>query len=96
MKENIQNRIKDVLDKNGISIEVIERKIINYYSLPNEKVKYPFDINGIYFWDYWNETNYDGVEYSFNVYIDDELEHHGLTENELNKFIGNLLLCELL
>lgn len=96
MKENIQNKIKKVLDKNGIAIEVIEKNIINCYGLPNEEIKYPFDINGIEFSDYWNETNYDNVEYRFNVYVDNELEHHSLTEDELNKFIGNLLLCELL
>ena len=39
----MDEKLRKLLDKYEIGIEMIERKVINYYFLENSDIKFPFD-----------------------------------------------------
>lgn len=86
----MDEKLRKLLDKYEIGIEMIERKVINYYFLENSDIKFPFDIPSNYE-DRLFEADYDDVEYLFNVYVEGELSLRNITEEELNAFFKDLL-----
>lgn len=86
----MDEKLRKLLDKYGVGIEMVERKVINYYFLQNSDIKFPFDIPSNYE-DRLFEAYYDDVEYLFNVYVEEELSACNLTKEELNAFFKDLL-----
>lgn len=90
-KEKIMDeKLRKLLDKYGVGIEMVERKVINYYFLQNSDIKFPFDIPNDYE-DRLSEAYYDDAEYLFNIYVDGELSLRNITEEELNTFFKDLI-----